>query len=78
MKQYKKFFNLEVMERAFEFEKIGNQGVLDAREENRKLGIPTVYMINDEILYELPDGTITEISPFKRKFRQMLAKLRSN
>ena len=78
MKQYKKFFNLEVMERAFEFEKIGNQGVLDAREEIRKLGIPTVYMINDEILYELPDGTITEISPFKRKFRQMLAKLRSN
>ncbi len=60
MKKFERLLNLEVQERAFEFERIGNQGVLDAIAENKKLGIPTVYMINDEILYKLPDGTITE------------------
>jgi len=78
MKKLGKLLKLEVHERAFEFEKIGNQGVLDAREENRKLGIPTVYMINNEILYEMPDGTITEKSPFKKRFKQMLATIRAN
>jgi hypothetical protein len=55
---------VEDYQNASEIEKIGNEGVSRAKEENRKKGIPIVYSINGDILYELPDGTITRKSPF--------------
>ena len=67
MKRREKLLDLEALKKSLEFEKIGIQGVMEAKKENKKLGIPTVYMINDEILYELPDGTITDQSPFKKE-----------
>lgn len=60
-----KFDDLELYQKSFEIEAIGNQGVYDALNENRKKGIPIVFSINGKIYYELPDGTITSVSPFK-------------
>lgn len=47
--------------------RLANIGVKKAQEENRKKGIPNVYVINGKIVYQLPDGTITEKDPFEPK-----------
>ena len=39
--------------------RIGNRAVRKAQEENRQKGLPNVYELNDIIIYELPDGTVT-------------------
>ncbi len=57
------FNNIDIYKRAILIERIGNIGVQKAIEENRLKGIPSVYSINGRIIYELADGTITEIEP---------------
>lgn len=47
--------------------RLANIAVKKAQEENRKKGIPNVYVINGKIVYQLPDGTITEKDPFEPK-----------
>lgn len=42
---------------------LGNLAVHEAQEENRKKGIPNVYSLNGKIVWQMPDGTITEKSP---------------
>lgn len=59
-----KFNDPEIYQKGLEIETIGNSAVSRAIEENKKLGIPTVYSINGTILYELPDGEVTTQSPF--------------
>ena len=46
--------------------KIGSRAVRKAQDENTKKGIPNVYSINGKIVYQMPDGRITEKSPFKK------------
>jgi hypothetical protein len=58
------FNDPEIHQKGQEIEIIGNSAVSRAIEENKKLGIPTVYSINGTILYELPDGKVTTQSPF--------------
>lgn len=55
----------DVIRRGQEMQKIGNRAVRKAQEENRRLGLPNVYSQNGKIFYELPDGTITNDSPWK-------------
>ena len=55
---------LEAYERLLRITRIGNRAVRKAQEENRKKGIPNVYARNGKPYYEMPDGTITTISPF--------------
>ena len=43
--------------------KIGNIAVRRAQEENSKHGVPNVYSLNGKIIWQMPDGTITEKSP---------------
>ena len=43
--------------------RIANTAVHLAQEENRKLGIPNVYCINGKIIWQLPDGSITDKNP---------------
>ena len=62
--EIEKFDNIEIYQFAFEVEKIGNIAVSKVLKENRELGIPIVFSINDRIYYELPDGEITSTSPF--------------
>lgn len=39
-------------------EKIAASAVREAREKNKKMGLPNVYSKNKIIYYELPDGRI--------------------
>jgi len=46
-----------------ELTRLGNRGVRKAQEENRRLGIPSVYYKNGKIYYQLPNGEITTEKP---------------
>lgn len=61
---------LEAYEMLLRITRIGNRAVRKAQEENRKKGIPNVYARNGKPYYELPDGTITTISPFDENKEQ--------
>ena len=39
--------------------KIGNRAVKKAQEQNRLKGIPNVYSINGNIVFEMPDGQLS-------------------
>lgn len=56
---------LKLLEEADELQRIGNRAVRKAQEEGRRRGVPLVFTRNGRIYYELPDGTITQESPFK-------------
>ena len=43
--------------------RIVNTAVRLAQEENRRKGIANVYSINGKIVWQLPDGTITDRDP---------------
>jgi hypothetical protein len=55
---------LEVYEKVQELVRIGNRGVREAQEENRRLGIPNVYSINGILYYELPSGELSRDDPY--------------
>ena len=55
-----------VLRRALEAQRIGKLAAQEAQEENRRLGLPNTYSRNGVNYYELPDGTITSESPFKK------------
>lgn len=42
---------------------LGNLAVHEAQEENRKNGVPNVYSLNGKIVWQMPDGSITEKNP---------------
>jgi len=54
----------EILQASSEMERIGNRAVRRAIEENRRLGIPNAFSFRGRIVYELPDGTLTEEDPF--------------
>lgn len=45
------------------FTRLANTAVHLAQEENRRKGIPNVYVLNGVIVWQLPDGTITTTRP---------------
>lgn len=53
----------EIYQHALEFLRIGNEAVREAREENRRLGIPSVFSVDGRLCWELPDGEITFEDP---------------
>jgi hypothetical protein len=59
--------DLSVYRRALELQRIGDRAVRAAQEENRRLGIPNSYSRHRRIYYELPNGEITQESPFKKE-----------
>jgi hypothetical protein len=63
--EVEKFDDLMLYLKGFEIEDIGNKAIKQVQKENRELGIPLVYSVNDKIFYELADGTVTSKSPFK-------------
>ena len=42
---------------------IANTAVHAAQEENRRKGIPNVYVLNGKIVWQLPDGAVTTVRP---------------
>ena len=43
--------------------RIGNRAVKEAQLESLKRGVPTVYMLNNTMFYQLPNGEITSKLP---------------
>ena len=44
--------------------RIASHAVRKAQEENRKNGVPNVYVINGKNVWQLPDSSLTDKSPF--------------
>lgn len=44
--------------------RIASRTVRKAQEENRRKGIANVYIINGKNVWQLPDGSFTDKSPF--------------
>ena len=61
----KEFDDIDIYKKALYFLKIGKEAVREAKEKNRKLGIPNVFSKNGKLYYELPNGEITTKDPFK-------------
>lgn len=59
--------DLETFKLAAEFSRIGNSAVRKAQEESRQAGVPNVYSINGILHWELPDGSLTTVDPWKDK-----------
>ncbi|HZF10308.1 MAG TPA: hypothetical protein VFE33_16075 [Thermoanaerobaculia bacterium] len=60
-----KSLRLETYRNAAEIQRIGNRAVRAAQEESRRMGVPNVYSLNGKLYYELPNGEITDKSPFE-------------
>lgn len=60
-----KLDDIEIYQRAFEIQKIGNEAVRRVLKENKEKKIPIVFSRNGIIYYELPNGEITTKSPFE-------------
>ncbi len=60
-----KFDDIESYQKDAFNNKIAIQAARAEREKNKKLGIPSAFMQNGEIHYELADGTITKEKPWK-------------
>lgn len=52
--------------------RLGNYAVHKAQKMNTQKGIPNVYSIKGKIFYQLPNGKITDKSPFKKKLLQKI------
>ena len=74
-KSVSKISKLEFYEKVSEFIRIGNDAVHSAQEKNRRLGIPNVYGINDKVVFEMPDGTLSTKSPWEKLYKQKKIKL---
>jgi hypothetical protein len=48
----------ETYELALEYQRIGQNAVGKAREENRRLGLPNVDGRDGKLIFEMPDGEI--------------------
>ena len=46
-----------------EMTRIVTESVLAAQEENRRKGVPNVYVLNGKLVWQLPDGTILTHQP---------------
>ncbi len=56
--------DLELYRIGSEISEIGRRAINKVKDENKKLGVPLVYSRDGKIFYEMPDGTITNRSPF--------------
>ena len=68
--KFKNIKNIGFYQRALELIAIGNKGVQLALAENKKKGLPNVFGIDNKIFYQMPDGTVTTKSPFKKSKRK--------
>lgn len=62
----KSFDDINIYKNSAEISKIGALAMQEEKEKNKRLGIPSSFMQNGQILYELPDGTITSKKPWDK------------
>lgn len=58
MKNGNNKISAETYEWMAEVVRIGNRAARQAREENRRFGLPNIYSRDGVIIYEMPDGEI--------------------
>ena len=63
MKRVKKINNSDLYLEMTDIVRIGNLAVKEAKDENRKLGIPETFWKNGIIYYVLNTGEISSIQP---------------
>ncbi|MCI0563449.1 MAG: hypothetical protein MN733_33660 [Nitrososphaera sp.] len=56
---------LDTYTKADEIIRIGRRAVRRAQQESREKGVPNVYSINGIIYYELPNGELSRVDPYK-------------
>lgn len=64
LKIVESFDDIEIYKTSAFMNKIAAQAMQEEKEKNRRLGIPSPFMQNGKIYYELPDGTITSEKPW--------------
>ncbi len=55
--------NVETFQKVDEFMRVFRSAVRKAQAESRRLGVPNVYFIDGQVLYELPNGEYTRTPP---------------
>jgi hypothetical protein len=50
--------------------RLANRGAHAAQENARKNGVPVVYSINGQLIYQMPDGTITSKLKIAKKIKK--------
>ena len=63
MKKVKHLKDKNLYLEARNINRIANEAVKKAKEENKKLGIPEAFCKNGKVFYLLPDGKITSKKP---------------
>lgn len=63
MKKVKKIQESELYQDLIEIIRIGNEAIKLAKEENKKMGIPEVFVKRGKLYFELLSGEITEDRP---------------
>lgn len=58
-------FDADTYAKTEELIRIGRRAVRRAQQESREKGVPNVYSINGLIYYELPNGELTRVDPYK-------------
>jgi hypothetical protein len=66
LKIVESFDDIEIYKNSAFMNKIAAEAMQEEKEKNRKLGIPSAFMQNGKIYYELPDGTITTEKPWDK------------
>jgi hypothetical protein len=59
--------NVETFQKVDEFMRVFRSAVRKAQAESRRLGVPNVYFIDGQVLYELPNGEYTRNRPSATK-----------
>ena len=62
-----KIDDIELYQEAFSIQEIGNKAVKEALKENQEKNIPSVFSKDGKLFYKLPNGEITQKSPFPSK-----------
>ena len=63
MKRVEKLNDKEITELDNDVLRIGNEAVRKAKEENRKHGLPEVFVKAGKLYYLLPSGEVTDVRP---------------
>ncbi len=59
------FDDIELYKWVSDVDMIGARAIRNAIKENRDAGINSVYSINNRLVYEMPDGSISETTTKK-------------
>jgi hypothetical protein len=66
LKIVESFDDIEIYKTSAFMNKIAAEAMQEEKEKNKRLGIPSAFMLNGKIFYELADGTITSEKPWDK------------